>query len=359
MIIGVASADYLRADRAVDGVEKWGGSGWARVGQYLPYIKDRGHDVVVGTMWKQADGVYIEDAEHNMVRPDLVIMQRLMVKDVDEAIDYAHSKGQIVINDVDDWYWGLSTKNKAFSAAHPKLNPNENINIYKKVIYRSKAMIVSTPYLADRLRALSSRDVEMHIHQNYVDVGRFTPVTQSDDHVTIGWTGSTMHRSGDLQTLKGLINRIASDPYVRVHHSGDHPDGPLFADEVGLNPDDVTTSPMRTYTEYPEMMTFDVGMVPLSDTPFNYAKSDIKGLEYAASGIPFVSSYSPSYAALSNEWGDGVLLAKKSRDWVKHLNRLKDHSLRVELQQKLLEDVRSRDIAVGAESYVQLLESLV
>jgi glycosyltransferase involved in cell wall biosynthesis len=358
MIIGIASADYLRADRAVDGKEKWGGSGWARVGQYVPYIRERGHEVIVGTMWKQADGIYIEDADHNMVRPDMIVMQRLMVEGVDEAIDFAHAKGQTVVNDVDDWYWGLSTKNRAFSAAHPKLSPKENINIYKKVLARSKALIISTPYLADRIDSLMGRDIPIHIHKNYVDVSRFTPVAQSKDHVTIGWTGSTMHRSGDLQTLRGLISQVAADPYVRVHHSGSHPDGPLFADEVGIDAERVTSVPMCVYDEYPSLMTFDVGMVPLLDTPFNHAKSDIKGLEYAASGIPFVAAKSSSYEALQADWGDSVLVAKKTRDWVKHLNSLKDYALRVELQERLLENVRSRDISIGAERYVQLLEEL-
>ena len=52
MIIGVASADYLRPTRSANGKEQWGGAGWARVGQWVPYWRAAGHEVVVGTLWK-------------------------------------------------------------------------------------------------------------------------------------------------------------------------------------------------------------------------------------------------------------------------------------------------------------------
>ena len=64
----------------------------------------------------------------------------------------------------------------------------------------------------------------------------------------------------------------------------------------------------------------DIGIVPLRASAFNDAKSYLKGLEYAALGIPFVASSTPEYARLA-DLGVGVLSVSK-KDWYRHLDRL-------------------------------------
>ena len=49
-----------------------------------------------------------------------------------------------------------------------------------------------------------------------------------------------------------------------------------------------------------------VGLVPLLDSAFNRAKSWLKGLEYAALGVPFVASPTPEYVKLAG-LGAGLL----------------------------------------------------
>lgn len=356
MIIGIASADHLEPKKSPDGKEKWGGAGWARLGQYVPHLRSAGHEVIVGTMWKRFDHLTVENEESTGVAPDVVIIQRIMHDGVDEAIRMAQSAGQIVINDVDDWYWGLDPSNRAFNASHPKLNKEENTAFYFKNVGASDLITVSTPYLADRLSERYGNKTVLL--RNHIDVGRFTPVEQSPDKVTIGWAGSTMHRSRDLEELKGILSQVVRDDTFRVHHSGHHPNAPLFSEGVGIDTELVTTSLLTTTEDYPSLLNFDIGIVPLRDTPFNHAKSDIKGLEYAASGIPFVASKSDSYERLMQEWGYGFTLAKKPDQWIKGLRALKDYSLRLEYQQYLLDRVWERDISVGAREFVSLLESL-
>jgi hypothetical protein len=70
----------------------------------------------------------------------------------------------------------------------------------------------------------------------------------------------------------------------------------------------------------------DIGLIPLNNIPFNHAKSFIKGLEYAAAGVPFVSSYSPEYKLLS-EQGIGRVAYSQS-EWVYHLDELLDPRMR-------------------------------
>lgn len=88
------------------------------------------------------------------------------------------------------------------------------------------------------------------------------------------------------------------------------------------------------------------------------AKSAIKGLEYAASGIPFIAAALPSYREIHDLWGGGFMLAKRPMDWVKATKKLLDMAYRIELQQSLLESVKQHDIQHGAKAWLDLLEGL-
>ena len=126
----------------------------------------------------------------------------------------------------------------------------------------------------------------------------------------IGWMGSTAHRSGDLQILKGYAQRMAHK--VSWHHTGhiDLPNVPKFWDEIGLHAGSVTRTPFLKPKDLKNGMKFDIGIVPLNNIPFNSAKSWIKGIEYAAGGIPFVASSLDEYVRLHQEYNIGILAKK-------------------------------------------------
>lgn len=358
MIIGIASADYLRASKSPDGQVKWGGSGWARIGQYVPFLAMH-HDVYFGTLWRHNGALAIEydndDGSSGFVRPDVIILQRMMMAGMPEDLREARKRGQVIINDLDDWYWGLDPRNSAWLASHPKTSPTENVQIYTQVMMESDLVVVSTPFLANKVSKSWGLDVE--IVRNYVDVGRFTPVEPSTEgKPVLGWVGSTAHRSGDLREVRGVLGRLRDD--FSFYHGGWSPDAPSFASEVGLGEDEVQYRGLTTYDKYPELLKMDVGIVPMRDVPFNHAKSDIKGLEYAASGIPFVASVSPSYTTLYNEFGGAFGLARKPKDWIKQLKRYTDPSAREEDRRLLLAAVETRHIDFGARHWLSVLETI-
>ena len=70
---------------------------------------------------------------------DVVVLQRWMNQDAPEIIRRARSLGQVVVNDVDDWFFGLPTSNDAFNITHPRNNARENVNHYRKVLAASTA----------------------------------------------------------------------------------------------------------------------------------------------------------------------------------------------------------------------------
>jgi glycosyltransferase involved in cell wall biosynthesis len=66
---------------------------------------------------------------------------------------------------------------------------------------------------------------------------------------------------------------------------------------------------------------FDIGIVPLARNLMNECKSHLKGLEYAACGIPVIASPSESYRWWV-EPGVNGFLADKPKQWTDALNTL-------------------------------------
>lgn len=71
---------------------------------------------------------------------------------------------------------------------------------------------------------------------------------------------------------------------------------------------------------------FDIGIVPLEINPFNEAKSWLKGLEFAAVGVPVIASPTSEYRWMA--WGRGVgyppacWLAGSPDEWTRQLDKL-------------------------------------
>lgn len=307
-----------------------GGAGWARLGQ----IKGNStHHWLVGTIKanQQRMGVATWDGRATFDAP-LMVMQRYMDVGMAGIVRRAQAAGQIIVNDVDDWFWGIHRSNQAFDAMQPDLSPKSNISHYRETLLASDVVVVSTPFLADRITEWGAARVELI--RNGVNVKNFPERRHRKARPVVGWAGSTAHRSGDLKILR---KPFADLDGVTFHHTGAYEKYPSFAAEVGIDRQLLETMPMLAPHEYPYGMAFDIGVVPLVDIDFNRAKSNIKGLEYAACGIPFIASPLPEYQWLAEEQGIGRL-AKTARDWRMHLDALIDYDTRRE------EGVRMRNI---------------
>jgi len=353
MKIGFASGDWSLSVFDEQGYPVWGGAGWVRLGQYQKLIP---HDVVAGSLCHR-NGIFGVRTWDEVMHfdCDIIVMQRIMFKDVADKMPAALASGQIIVNDLDDWYWGLSPANGAWKASHPKQNQTENREHYRSVLARSSAVTVSTQYLADRLTWVKA---PITVLKNTVDVSRFSQRVHSDGIPTVGWVGSTMHRSGDIETLAGILGPLARNGEIKLHHSG-HVDGArLFADMIKVDPSLVSTTPLVAPAEYPNSFVFDIGVVPLTDVPFNHAKSWIKGIEYAAAGVPFIASRLPEYEELRTRYGIGFL-AKNGAQWRKHIESLADPMERNRIVAEMVERLLPLDIYVGAARFTDFLESLV
>lgn len=351
--VGIASGDWVHPKRTPDGNERWGGSGWARIGQYIDHLP---FTVVHGVLTWIRDHLGIMDTDGELHDVDVILMQRLMYGGIAEHIVLSKKQGIKIINDIDDWYWGLAPTNHAFHHNHPKNNPKMNFNHYRSIIARSDLVISSTPYLASRVREFCRAPIV--VSKNTVDLSRFTPRQHEDTpQPLVGWVGSTDHRSGDLELLKGIFPAFLRTESIRLFHGGAVSKAPTFASRVGVLNGEVETMPLVPHDKYPELMVMDIGLVPLTKMPFNRCKSDIKGLEYAAAGVPFIASNLDAYIELQHDLGVGRL-AKNPAQWTRHIKELSDYRVRQEESERNREMMKNRDISVGIDALASIISGV-
>jgi glycosyltransferase involved in cell wall biosynthesis len=106
--------------------------------------------------------------------------------------------------------------------------------------------------------------------------------------VTVGWAGSSSHEEDFDEVAQPLTRFLRRTPAARFHAIGH-----LFRSVKLRSPRNQLqlTSWIHDMADYYRALdSFDVGIIPLRPSVFNRSKSDLKFLEYAARGIPIITS---------------------------------------------------------------------
>jgi len=273
---------------------------------------------------------------------DIVIFKLIMLKTVADILEGPHRPNQKIVVDVDDFFEGLQPTNLAWQNTDPEKYPDSNREHYWRIIDAADAIIVSTQFLYDFYTKEKKKE-NVFLVRNGIDIDRWQ---RKQDHArwlpTVGWVGAIPWRSGDLEAMNPFLGNFLEKNKLGFHHAG-------HINELNKNISDLlnipstvkfTHEPRKTISIYPQMFRkIDIGIVPLNNIPFNYAKSTIKGLEYTAAGIPFIASYSPEYELLINQ-GVGRI-AYNEDDWIMHLTELQDPKIRKEDIEKNYENVKN------------------
>ncbi len=253
MRVGYVSAEWSTDFTDELGHAVPGGTTWLRCCLPAKALNDNGFFAVVGAeLGRKASGELVvktwDDQVHDGL--DIIVLQRWMDAAGPEVIQQARTTGQVVIHDVDDWYDGIPASNQAFRASHPRFGLTneygqplnrvdarrlgdkrvlrENRNFYRESLRASSAITVSTRFLQ---RNLKVADTPVYLVPNALDIDRY-PRREQSEIPTIGWTGSTLHRAGDLEILKGILGPFLNRHNLRFHHSGHiegHPEAGYLA----------------------------------------------------------------------------------------------------------------------------------
>ncbi|MBV9578520.1 MAG: glycosyltransferase, partial [Chloroflexi bacterium] len=83
----------------------------------------------------------------------------------------------------------------------------------------------------------------------------------------------------------------------------------------------VEARPWCAATALQDLAEFDIGLVPLDDSPFERAKFPFKLLQYLALGVPAVSARVGLAGSVIRD-GENGLLAGSTAEWLDHLGAL-------------------------------------
>jgi hypothetical protein len=251
---------------------------------------------------------------------DVVIFQRPLDQHIVEAIPFIQANGSAVVVEFDDDFWNIDRQNVAY--LHPT-NPSTRSPAHlARACSLADLVTVSTPTLAQETPAARGR---VRVLPNYVPESYLTTEVSPGDawalmegRTIVGWTGNPATHPRDLETVgDAVVRAVRGDESAVFFTIGSQATGRMLGFDAGES----AYSPPIQLENYPAVVAgLDIGLVPLRLNAFNESKSWLKGLEYAALGVPFIASPTQQYESLSR-LGAG-LLAQYPHQWHRHLSAL-------------------------------------
>lgn len=282
---------------------------------------------------------------------DLIVSSSVVSKLGQQEILWKQLKriGTPVIIDRDDT-WKLPHD-------HPIKKDWEQKKTAEQIVYNLKqanAVMVTTSHLASEVLSLGVKNVFVVPNAIDFDQPQFKPDYEvkkaKTEKVHIGWSGSVTHYH-DIKLLADPFLQLKSDPqtkdkyrlilsgfvendsmwreYEKIFTSGYSIDESAYCRVNGID--------AFSYASAYDM--FDIGLIPLKDTPFNRCKSELKMLEMGAKGVSVIVSDQYPYTNIARH-GKNCLVATK-KDWYRHIKKLiENENLRKDLSFQLEEDVK-------------------
>lgn len=254
--------------------------------------------------------VSVEDPEC-----DVLVLQRPMLRQLVEAIPHIQAYGTAVVVECDDDFESVHPKNPAFKALQPELSPNSNLLWFNLAAQLADLVTVSTPALVERYGKHGRvREIPNYVPAAYLEIQH-----KPNDQVTMGWPGNNRVHPTDLKVAAKAVREVMLETGCKFRAIGT----PETMTDLGIADledqlEYVEWVPVEDYAS--EVAHLDVGIAPLAHSPFNRAKSWLKGIEYAALGVPFVATPLQQFKALQ-QLGIGEL-ADAPSEWTRALEPL-------------------------------------
>jgi glycosyltransferase involved in cell wall biosynthesis len=219
------------------------------------------------------------------------------------------------------------------------------------VMNKSALVIAGNKYLASRAKLAGANQVK--IIPTVIDLERYNYKTKvsSEKELIIGWIGSpsTTHY---LLDLNEVFMKLKKKFHVRVVAVG--------ASSPALKKSDIDVVPWSEKSEVDSIQKFDIGIMPLTDSPWERGKCGYKLIQYMACGLPVIGSPVGINKDII-EHGVNGFLAQSLREWENALSKLLERSdMRLEMGRygrKRVEDWYS--LQIQAPRLQALLEEVV
>lgn len=310
----------------------------------LEALARRGHELVLS---KEGDGLTAGRFDpRRLAGCDVIHGYRLIEAEELRAVDRLVRGGAAFVWDTDD---DLSSvpKESPYYRSTGGLRGQHTFSATVAIARRAHVATTSTEALAARYRAAGVEHVE--VLGNYLAAAVARSRRQRHEGIVIGWTAGLEHASElPRMPLVAALRRLLDEhPDVRVETIGL---------DLRLPSDRYTCKPLVQIERLQEhLRSWDVGIAPLADIPFNRARSDVKLKEYASAGLAWLASPVGPYAGYGEGQG-GRLVAET--DWHGALDRLvRKGSERRRLARRGRSWAKSQSIERFADRWERVLET--
>jgi glycosyltransferase involved in cell wall biosynthesis len=271
-----------------------GASSRLRFCQYVPWLQEIGLSVTVSPLFADT---YVQDLQQNNLSFfevltsysrrvqallfsrtfDLLWIEKETLPWLPSWVERILMRGTVpYVLDYDDavfHYYDQHAKSvvRAFLAdKHPKL------------IKGAALVVAGNAYLAEFARQVGAENVE--VIPTVIDLDRYSTLSSksslSNELLCVGWIGQ-LSTASFLVPYVPMFNRLSAAHLARFEAIG------IDTQSLGLPMGSIAWS---EHTEVASIAGFDIGIMPLSDGPFERGKCGYKLIQYMACGLPVVAS---------------------------------------------------------------------
>lgn len=311
-------------------------------------LRELGHDTSIITIGQEPRPVCNEE-----LAGDILVLQRATSDRVFDLLETIPAPTRpAVVYEVDDnpWEWHV------WDPIHADLGADYGAAVLR-VMARCQAVTCSTQQLAARIRR-ELPSIPIWVVPNAIDYQLRDwdrREMRSDHHlggkIVLGWTGSVHHEMDGVAMLQALPAVFGKHPDTVFLMQCDRPAYYQWTNRLhGQYRDRLRWVPPLPFDIHPMIYSlFDVNLAPLSNTPFNRCKSDLRLIEGGAHGTPYVASNVAPYAEFHRQSGGvGGLLADRPGDWARAIDGLiGQRAARGTLLKRHVRETRSLSVVAG------------
>lgn len=201
------------------------------------------------------------------------------------------------------------------------LNPNKIIRFLLKnkignVKKYSNHVLAGNTYLASKAKLSGAKKIT--ILPTVINLELYDTINEIlKDKIIIGWIGSPMTYKY-LESIIPLLNELHLKHEFELNIIGVKNEP--FKDGF------INFIPWKEETEVEQISRFDIGIMPLENTPWELGKCAYKIIQYMGCGIPVVASA----VGMNNEViqnGENGFLVSTEKDWIEKLSYLIENKL--------------------------------
>lgn len=214
-----------------------------------------------------------------------------------------------------------------------------------KVMRIANCVVAGNRYLADRAAKAGAANIRMV--PTVLDPGRYSTQRQPREPgtVTVGWIGSPSTTQYVKSILPAIAEAARQDARIRFTMVG--------GGTLKEPPMPVRFESWSEASEADSLTGFDIGIMPLFDTPWEQGKCGYKLIQYMAAGMPVVASpiganldivdegINGLFASSPSEWSNAILRLAESAE----LRQSYGHAGRQKVEEKYSINVMVRVVA--------------